>query len=200
MSRHPAQRARIGTIRLAVPVAIGVFIGTRLGQRTKPPQQSDPCHAKPSPPADPSLTGNRETIDQAALMGAGLAATVTLVLGEGAYSLFSTIVGVSLIVVLIGYYRPVWEPQKRWRHTLRRAVAHGAVTGLCASVTMAYPLQQWLEETPGACSLVPPPERAECLAEAITTDWIAVTWLVSGQAVTLVYIGCWVQVLSSEGN
>jgi hypothetical protein len=73
-------------------------------------------------------------------MGAGLAATVTLVLGEGAYSLFSTIVGVSLILVLIGYYRPVWEPQKRWRHTLRRAVALGAVTGLCASVTMAYPL------------------------------------------------------------
>jgi hypothetical protein len=32
-------------------------------------------------------------------MGAGLAATFTLVLGDGAYSLFSTIVGVSLILV-----------------------------------------------------------------------------------------------------
>jgi hypothetical protein len=148
--------------------------------------------ATPNHPHQPihRQQGTRETIDQAALMGAGLAATVTLVLGEGAYSLFSTIVGVSLILVVTGYYRPVWERQKRWRHMLWRAVALGAVIGLCASVTMAYPLQQLLEESPGACSLVPPPEKAECLAEAITTDWIAVTWLVSGLAVTLVYIRC----------
>jgi hypothetical protein len=80
--------------------------------------------------------------DQAALMGAALAAIITLVITPGAWDLFSTVVGVTLLSVLAGYYRPAKELGKiKALNAITKALALGAVAGLCICLAIAQYVQ-----------------------------------------------------------
>ena len=86
-----------------------------------------------------------DRIDQAALMGAAVAAVFALVLSPGEYTLLEVVVGITLGAVLLGYYR---APRHHflWRDALAKASALGAVGALCLSLIVAPVLQNyWLE-------------------------------------------------------
>jgi hypothetical protein len=79
--------------------------------------------------------------DQAALMGAALAAIFATVISPGIYSVFDIVVGLALSIVLIGYYKP--PPVYGWEAT-RKALALGAVAALLANITFSWPIQEIL--------------------------------------------------------
>jgi hypothetical protein len=107
---------------------------------------------------DNKNTGSQDTdgadrrTDQAALMGAALAAIITITLGPGAWDRFSTVVGITLLSVLAGYYRPVTKlGELRAANATTKALALGAVAGLCTCIAIAqyvqdYRLSDWEEE------------------------------------------------------
>jgi hypothetical protein len=100
--------------------------------------------------------------DQAALMGAALAAIFATVISPGSYSIFDIVVGLALSIVLIGYYRP--PPVYGWEAT-RKALALGAVAALLANVTFSWPVQEILLATRyfDDCG-----NDAQCVADEIT--------------------------------
>jgi hypothetical protein len=144
-------------------------------------------------------------------MGVALAATITLVVSDRPYGLFTTVVGVSLLGVLVGYYRPSWKTVRDFPHALRRALALGAVGGLCIGVTTAFPVQQ-LEGVGRVCILQleayedqlalararnePVPavsdafyqEIEDCLFQHTTTIWVTGTWLASAILIATVFL------------
>jgi hypothetical protein len=125
--------------RLVVMLAALVLVGRRLCYQE--PTRSD------SPPSgeqhgQQGLSGDRT--DQAALMGAAVAAIFALVLSPGEYGWHEVVVGISLGAVLLGYYR-IPKGHFTWRNALTKASAVGAVGALCLSLIFSLPLQSWLE-------------------------------------------------------
>jgi hypothetical protein len=55
---------------------------------------------------EPRSNGGRNRTDQAALMGAALAAIIALAVSPGEWVPFSSVVGVTLLLIIAGYYRP----------------------------------------------------------------------------------------------
>jgi hypothetical protein len=78
--------------------------------------------------------------DQAALMGVTLAAFLTIFLPEGPWGWFGTIVGVTLGLALLGYYRPIWSPVLL--DVISKALALATVGALCFSVAIAFFVQE----------------------------------------------------------
>jgi hypothetical protein len=109
------------------------------------------CYQEPTLPDRPpsgeqhsqqGLSGDRT--DQAALMGAAVAAIFALVLSPGEYGWHEVVVGISLGAVLLGYYR-IPKGHFTWWNALTKSSAVGAVGALCLSLIFALPLQNWLE-------------------------------------------------------
>ena len=80
-----------------------------------------------------------EKVDQAALFGVTLAAFLTLFVSEGAWNTINTLVGATLLSVLLGYYRPVWPSTRLDAWTKASTLA--LVVGLCASLAGAQSFQ-----------------------------------------------------------
>ena len=81
------------------------------------------------------------TIDTAALFGAMLAAAITLTLGEGAWSWFSSALGVALLLTLLSFYIPPHPAQTGRRRVVASAAAAGAIV---LTLILAWPLQSLL--------------------------------------------------------
>lgn len=122
-------------------------------------------------------------IDQAALMGTALAAFIALAVNAGQWTLLSTALGLTLALVLIAY---VHAPVGAIRAKLLRLLAVSAVGGLDVSLTLAYPLQEWLVRPRvaadcGSLSRVPT-EMAGCVGAA-SAPALTLLWLLGGALV-----------------
>jgi hypothetical protein len=105
----------------------------------------------PSPPTgtdqQPSGTDDFEDpglrrVDQAALMGAALAAILAVFLPAGRWEGWGSVVGITLTFVIAGFYRvPDSAMPSGWRDAITRAGALACVAALCVSIAIAWPLQ-----------------------------------------------------------
>jgi hypothetical protein len=86
---------------------------------------------------DPGL----RRVDQAALMGAALAAILAVFLPAGRWEGWGSVVGITLTFVVAGYYRVPHSAPSGWRDTITRAGALACVASLCVSIAIAWPLQ-----------------------------------------------------------
>jgi hypothetical protein len=78
--------------------------------------------------------------DQAALAGAALAAVITVAVAEGAWALFDSVVGLSLLAVLGAYYRVEdWSGTPGW--VITNGLALGAIVGVLLFLALAWPMQ-----------------------------------------------------------
>jgi hypothetical protein len=83
-------------------------------------------------------------VDQAALGSATVAGAVTLALAKGPYGYLSTGIGLTLLFLLLGYYRTsphsgsLTKFSPEWWTWLGQALAFGAVVGLLSSMAIAW--------------------------------------------------------------
>jgi SAM-dependent methyltransferase len=78
--------------------------------------------------------------DQAALLGASLAVVLTQFFGAGAWGWWSTGVGLTLLLIVLAYFRISSGPKLGWRR-VGRLLGFAAVIGLCSTVALAYAVQ-----------------------------------------------------------
>jgi hypothetical protein len=79
--------------------------------------------------------------DQAALLGASLAVVLTQFFGAGSWGWWSTSIGLTLLLVVLGYFRISRDPGLDWPRRVLRLLGFAAVIGLCSTVALAYGLQ-----------------------------------------------------------
>jgi hypothetical protein len=80
---------------------------------------------------------------QAGVIGIGLAAVLTIALAQGSWQWFATFIGVTLLAVILAFYRrPAWTPGIRSAY-MRSLVAYALVVGLCVAIALAPMLQRW---------------------------------------------------------
>ncbi|MFI6286740.1 hypothetical protein ACIBCM_18655 [Streptomyces sp. NPDC051018] len=126
---------------------------------------------------------NRGAIDQSALWSAALAAVITLSLGDGRYDWLSFALGTALALQIAAFYRPArHEPDRRWDRCAA-AGSFGAVSGLVASMILAWPVQTAIG-IPRQCR-VGGVDPDDC-AGAAAYSWLGVVWLT-----TAVVLSCW---------
>ncbi|MDT0185697.1 hypothetical protein Q9S36_36475 [Microbacterium sp. ARD31] len=86
--------------------------------------------------ADQHLAG----VDRAALVFAASAGAVTLATGNGAWTAFSSFVGLLLLVLVLGFHRSM--PQLRSIRALVMRLAFGGTVTLCLYIVASWPLQE----------------------------------------------------------
>jgi hypothetical protein len=120
-------------------------------------------------------------IEQTALIGTALAAFIALGLGVGQWTMLSTALGLTLALVLIAF---VHVPAGGIRVKLLRLLAVSAVGGLDISLTLAYPLQEWLVRPRVAADCISrlPTEMAACVGSA-TAPGLTLVWLLGGAVI-----------------
>ena len=127
-------------------------------------------------------------IDQAALIGTALAAFIALAAGTGQWTLLSTALGLTLALVLIAF---VHVPTGSIRTRLLRLLAISAVGGLDISLTLAYPLQEWLVRPRVAadCRSLSrlPTEVASCVGSSAAPG-LTLLWLLGGAAMFCILV------------
>jgi hypothetical protein len=145
-----AQSSESGPARMeaGMPRSVGRFmlaLAALVFMRRRRCNQEPMCpdHSRPPEPSNENGESTDKT-DQAALMGAAVAAIFALVLSPGEYGWLEVVTGTTLGVVILGYYR---FPSRHltWRDALTKAAALGAVGALCLSLSVALPLQNLLE-------------------------------------------------------
>jgi hypothetical protein len=97
----------------------------------------------------PAIEKDANPVDQAALMGAALAAIVALVVSPGEYGVLSSIIGAILLLVISAFYS-LDRRQDPPRRAFFRGGALAAVTGLCAFLLISWPVQIWFDHNTGA--------------------------------------------------
>lgn len=105
------------------------------GTTTAAPEQH-----RASSATSPAAEKDANPVDQAALMGAALAAIVALVVSPGEYGKLSSMIGATLLFVIVAFYRLELRPGHPFRAFFRGA-ALAAVTGLCACLLISWPVQ-----------------------------------------------------------
>jgi hypothetical protein len=141
---------------------------------------------------EPMARAQRGVVAHAALMGAALAAVVTWVLGEGAWSWSTLPVALTLLAVIAAYHRPPAPDDKAWTG-ITRSAAFAAVGGLTLALLAAFPLQEWLIEPVAqddcrirAMQMFPGNSEAwydweaENCAAGLTAQWLTLVWLIAG--------------------
>jgi hypothetical protein len=121
-------------------------------------------------------TGTQVGYEEVALISAGLAAFIALAVGPGAWTLLTAILGITLIIVIVGYYRPRLQPD--WHQTLfRRLLPVAAVSGLAICLIVSYPLQQnAMLDTPNCAHISNLVDKATCIASE-TSQWFWEFWI-----------------------
>ncbi|MFE6826515.1 hypothetical protein [Streptomyces sp. NPDC057690] len=108
----------------------------------------DARQTRPSPSVGPGVHG---VPGQAGVIGIGLAAVLTFALAEGSWEWFAAYIGVTLLAVIVSFYRlPPWAPGLRCTYAWN-LVAYSLVVGLCVAIALAPALQRsaWLLPMPG---------------------------------------------------
>jgi hypothetical protein len=96
-----------------------------------------------------SSVGAGADVDHAALLGAAVAAVLSLTITDGQWSSLNTCIGVLLLAVVIGF-----APPTRPAGEVYRALgwfARCGVVGICAALTVAWPVQRLLIEMDDVC-------------------------------------------------
>jgi hypothetical protein len=144
IDRLVGQLAWPAALVAAVWLVRGPLLELARGRR---PAAADPAagsRERGAGPAEPvRQDGSDQTrIDQAAVLGAGLAAVIAVSLGPGSWGWWSTGVGVTLLALIVGFYSvpPRTEPPLR---RARQLLALAAVAGFCATIALAYAWQTW---------------------------------------------------------
>ena len=153
--------------------------------------------------------GTDARTDQAALMGVTLAAFLTIFLPEGPWGWMGTIVGVTLGLLLVGYYRPIWS--RTLLDALSKALALATVGALCFSIAIAFFFQEeWVRpnikkscvaeinlQFPTGATELPRPTKEfkrvqveNCLGDetSVRLPWI---WLGAGLVIFVAYLVFW---------
>jgi len=129
------------------------------------------------------MNNDTRLLDQAALIGAALTAFIALAVGLAGWTWLSTALGLTLALILIAF---VHIPTGRLRAGLLRLLAIAAVGGLDLSLTLAYPLQEWLVRPRVAadCKKLSrlPTEVASCVGSA-TAPGLTLLWILGGVAI-----------------
>nr|WP_253267678.1 hypothetical protein [Streptomyces asoensis] len=115
----------------------------------------DAQHARTSTSVSPGVHG-ADAPGQAGVIGIGLAAVLTFALAEGSWEWFAAYIGVTLLAVIVSFYRlPPWTPGLGSAYA-QNLVAYSLVVGLCVAIALAPALQRstWLLPMPGT--------RGEC--------------------------------------
>jgi hypothetical protein len=108
---------------------------------------ADPEQHRASSATSPAAEKDANPVDEAALMGAALAAIVALVVSPGEYGKLSSMIGATLLFVILAFYRLELRPGSPFRAFFRGA-ALAAVTGLCACLLISWPVQNhWNDHT-----------------------------------------------------
>lgn len=88
-------------------------------------------------------TGSRREPVQPGVVGIALAAVLTFSLAQGSWQWFATYIGVTLLVVVLSYYRPpTFMPGLRFAY-VQDLTAYSLVVGLCVAVALAPMMQRW---------------------------------------------------------
>lgn len=115
-----------------------------------------PTEAELRQSREPTPSHARQGVDPAALTLGGVAAAIALVTGEGAWTLTSSLVGIALLCVVVGYH----EIQPRSMRGVALILGYSLVVGLLFVLVLAYVLQlvanrgfggapQWLFDVSG---------------------------------------------------
>ena len=82
--------------------------------------------------------GNRVAEQQPALMGVALAGVIALIVGEGPFDYWGTVIGCTLLLILVAYDTPT--------ERLRQQLACGAVYTLCLVLIFGFVLNFIVDE------------------------------------------------------
>jgi hypothetical protein len=126
--------------KAGAPKPLGSGPGRQSGHHARadrvPPRRA-PTRGRPRP----------VRVDQAALMGAALAAIVAFVVSPGEFEPLASVLGATLLLVIFAYYR--FRPWPKGRlEALRRGMALAAVSSLCACLLLAWPVQRVIDASP----------------------------------------------------
>jgi hypothetical protein len=116
---------------------------------------------------------NLARVDPAALMGAAVAAVLTITLAPGFWWWFDSIIGLTLSLVLLAFHKPI-RPV-RLKEAWARVGAFASVMGLSVVLLVSFPLQEWLVrprvENDCGQGVAAQGEVNECVASR-TGDWL----------------------------
>jgi hypothetical protein len=96
-----------------------------------------------------SSVGGGGEVDHAALLGAAVAAVLSLTITDGQWSSLNTCIGVLLLAVVVGFAPPTRPAGEVYRPL--GWFARCGVVGICAALTVAWPLQRFLIEMDDVC-------------------------------------------------
>jgi hypothetical protein len=126
------------------------------------------------------MTANDEQArnpDEAAVIGATLAAAITISVAEGPWEPIESVIGLVLIVVILAYMEPHKAHGSQWSAPRRWAVA--GVMGLCVSLSFAWPMERLFGNTDPRA-----PVEEMLWPGALPIAWAVTTalalWLLSG--------------------
>jgi hypothetical protein len=102
----------------------------------------------PTVRASPSAAGEGD-VDHAALLGAVVAAVLSLTLTDGQWSSLNTCIGALLLAIVLGFAPPTRPAGESSR--LIGWLARCGVVGTCLALTAAWPLQRLLVELDDVC-------------------------------------------------
>ncbi|CDR14116.1 hypothetical protein [Streptomyces iranensis] len=111
----------------------------------------DDLHAQGARKTTSAGGGVPDASGQAGIIGIGLAAVLTFALAQGAWEWFASYIGVTLLAVILSFYRlPPRRPGLRSAY-VPNLIAYSLVVGLCAAIALAPVLQRsaWLFPMPG---------------------------------------------------
>jgi hypothetical protein len=116
--------------------------------------------------------------DEAAVLGATLAAAISISVAEGPWEPIESVIGLVLIIVILAYMEP--HRAHSFQRSAPRRWAVAAVMGLCVSLALAWPLERLFGNTdPGA------PVEEALWSGALPIAWAVTTtlalWLLSGR-------------------
>ena len=116
--------------------------------------------------------------DEAAVLGATLAAAISISVAEGPWEPIESVIGLVLIVVILAYMEP--HKGRRSLRSAPRRWAVAAVLGLCLSLALAWPLERLFGNTDPRA-----PVEEALWPGALPIAWVLTTglalWLLSGR-------------------
>jgi hypothetical protein len=116
-----------------------------------------------------------DTSGQAGIIGIALGAVLAAAFAQGSWQWFASYIGLTLLAVIISFYRlPTWTPGPGSAY-LRNLAAFSLVAGLCVAIALAPVLQRtaWLFPMPGTRRRCPGVGRyAGIEAEAALGDMV----------------------------
>ena len=108
-----------------------------------------PISRSSSSPSSSAGGAGGADVDHAALLGAAVAAVLSLTITEGQWSSLNTCIGVLLLAVVLGFAPPTRPAGEVYRPL--GWFARCGVVGICAALTVAWPLQRFLIEMDDKC-------------------------------------------------